>query len=126
MSPVPISASCRAGNSAPKVNCGTGTLVSSTDTTISGTARPTAPTMNSALPVQVSDRIPPAMAAAVTSATSSSTASEKESGRKSAAISAAILISAASRSAMGGICSALTVMRSVRERNLWLRKLGSV
>ena len=64
------------------------------DTTISGAATPTALVKNSALPVQVNDRIPPSSTQAATSAAITITASEKDSGRNSEAISAANLSSA--------------------------------
>ena len=78
---------------------------------VTTTVSPTAPTRNSALAVQVSDRMPPRMAMAAISAASTSTAMEKETGRNSAAISAAILISATTSSAVGGSCSTLAAMR---------------
>ena len=93
---------------------------------VTTTASPTAPTRNSALPVQVNDRIPPRMAKAAISAAIRSTPSEKETGRKKAAISAAILSSATSSSAVGASCIALAAMRRLRERKRWPRKLGTV
>ena len=68
---------------------------------VTTTVRPTAPTMNSALPVQVTDRMPPKRAMAAMSAASISTAIGEESGRNSEAISAAILISATSKHRRG-------------------------
>ena len=96
------------------------------ETVVTTTVNPTAPTRNSALAVQVSDRMPPRMAIAAISATSTSTAMEKETGRNSAAISAAILISATTSSAVGGSCITLAAMRKLRERKRWPRKLGTV
>ena len=98
------------------MSCGAGRLVRTSDTLTTTTASPTAPTMNSALPVQVKARMPPRIATKAMRPASMSTASEKETGRNSAAINAATLISATSRSAVGGSCITLAVMRSVRER----------
>ena len=93
---------------------------------VTTTASPTAPTRNSALPVQVNDRMPPRMAMAAISAASITTPRENETGRNNEAISAAILISATRSSAVGGSCMTLAVTRSARERKRWPRKLGSV
>ena len=93
---------------------------------INTAVKPTAPTRNCALPVQVRDRIPPRMAMAAISAAIRITASENETGRNKAAIKAAIFSSAASSNAVGGSCIALAVMRKLRERKRWPRKLGRV
>ncbi len=83
-----------------------------TETTISGAATPIALVKNSALAVQVNDRIPPSSAQAATSAAITITASEKESGRNSEATRAASFSSATSSSAIGGSCSTHAVMRT--------------
>ncbi len=84
---------------------------------MSGTAKPTAPAMNSALPDQVKARMPPRMPTAATNRVTSSTASQKDTGRKIEATTAAMLISAASSSVVGTTCATLAVMRSWRDRN---------
>ena len=89
-------------------------------------AKPTALTRNCALAVQVSDRMPPRMANAAMSAAIIITPRENETGRTNETISTAILISATSRSAVGGSCMTLAATRKPRERKRWPRKLGSV